>query len=232
MGNILRTLLVCISMASAVSAMAVRYKGDWNVSRGAGGTVTLDLVSGRISGSLRDTGWENMTGERRSGTVSGTYTGGRLKLRIKYSTGADSSFEGNITRTDTTLFLTGLRYINGRVDRDTRFTCNADIFGSGGSDDVTGVWEGTFLYGGVRGHSIIRVEPDRSFTGTMHGRDGTEWRIKGNVDVRRKKIRINVDSGASTQDYIGDYVVLSNGEVKITFPKRPGEFTSTVTRRN
>lgn len=189
----------------------------------------MELNGSRLTGDLKDTGWERMTGERRSGRLTGTVTNGRFKITIKYSNGSSSSFQGNADVDSLTLHMTGLQYVNDKPVRNTRFTCNADRQGSS-TQDVTGVWEGRFLYGSYRGHVRAFLNEDYTFSGDMEATDGTRWTFTGSVDKRSERMRITVNSGASKQTYVGSYQVMDNGSIKIRYSKDTGPFEATVER--
>lgn len=229
--NIFVRILAAGTLVIATTlAHATKYSGEWNVSRGAGGTLTLNVSGGQITGDLKDTGWEEMTGERRTGRLTGTVAGGRFKITIRYSTGASSSFQGNIDHDDHDLFMTGLQYVGNKPVTNTRFTSTAHRQANHDAD-VAGVWEGSFTYGTHKGHVRAFMSPDYSFSGDMESNDGTRWTFKGTADRKSERMRITVDSGASKQTYVGTYTVRSDGSLRIWYDKDTGPFEATV-RRN
>jgi hypothetical protein len=225
----LRFLFLIVLAAAATAALGVRrYHGDWEISRGAKGQMALEIFDdGRIQGSCTDSGWEKMTGDRRTGRVTGRFYQSNGTMTISWSTGQTQEFRGRIRAQDTVLIFNGDRYVNGKRDADTYIITHLDLNGWG-QQDPTGNWQGHFTYGPYKGTSYIRVRGDDTFSGHMYGDKGQDWTVTGSFNTNNRSIRITVNSGASKQTYSGSYSSLSDGQIRVTFRRPEGDFVATM----
>jgi hypothetical protein len=224
-------LAVSAIFAASLSLASDRYKGDWEISRGARGKIDLTVTGGRVSGTMTDEGWYESTGERRTGRISGELFSYNGTLTVTWSSGAKSEFRGSFNRERSQFEFDGVRYIKGEKKADTKLKIRTFLQGYNDTDP-TGSWSGSFTYGATKGHADIRVRHDDSFTGTMYGDDGRAWDVTGTIDLDRKRIRVTVDSGSSKQTYNGTYTVDSQGRVRAKFPKETGVFEITMKKHS
>ena len=228
----LKTIVAVLAVLSAGSALATdKYKGDWEISRGARGKIDMTVNGGRVTGTMTDEGWYETTGQRRSGRISGQLYSYNGTLTVTWSTGAKSEFRGNFNRDRSHFEFDGVRFVSGDKKSETRLKIRSYLQGYNDTDP-TGSWSGSFTYGATSGHADIRVRHDDSFTGTMYGDDGREWDVTGSIDLDRKRIRVTVDSGSSKQTYNGRYTVDNEGRVRAKFPKDTGVFEITMKKHS
>jgi hypothetical protein len=225
---LLLSMLLCLGV---VAQAATRYHGEWEIARGSRGMMALEVFDdGRIQGSCTDSGWEKMTGEKRTGKVTGKLYKENGTMTIKWSTGQTMEFRGRIRNKGDYFDFNGDRYVNGKRDPDTWIRTHLGLGGWGGNDP-SGTWDGPFAYGPYKGTAHVQVKSNGTFSGHMYGNKGQDWKVTGRLNTDRQTLVITVDSGASKQEYRGVYTKLGDGRVRISFQRPEGEFSATLTRR-
>ncbi|MCW5935937.1 MAG: hypothetical protein KIT11_01340 [Fimbriimonadaceae bacterium] len=206
-------MLLCTLAAFATAVES--YSGSWEISRGARGTIRMTVSNDRVTGSMTDEGWYDMTGERRTGRIDGTLTGRNARFTVYWSTGATMEFNGRFSRANHEFEFNGTRKVNGKNDRDTSLKIHSYHQGYN-PNDPTGIWEGSFNYSGTGGRAKIRVDHNDEFTGTMYGDDGRKWKVSGRFNSDRNAVRIKIDSGASKREYTGKYEKIGDGRIRLS----------------
>ena len=102
---------------SAFSMADQMYKGTWNVTGQDAGTITLRVSDTTISGYV-----VNGKDSKRTGHLSGTYTGKRFVATIRLTDGTVREFQGNFTHSDTEAHMDGLLYHGDKPDTEVKFT--------------------------------------------------------------------------------------------------------------
>ncbi|MBS1723284.1 MAG: hypothetical protein JSS66_10065 [Armatimonadetes bacterium] len=232
----------CLTMAAAQSK-GDRYNGVWTVSRGGGGMGRIFVDGTNIKGVLMDTGWLQMTGERRIGQLAGTLKSGRATVTVTWSTGPKVEFQGKSQVQRQGLSLDLVQYAGSREVADTQFTFQghqvgkalAEPFGDMSQlavQQLAGEWSGSYKYGPNRGLAYVSIGWDGSCNVVMANESPNDdtWSAVGKVDTDADVLNLTVDSGFSKADYIGKVRSLGSDQIQVTFNRKNGEFVMTLSR--
>lgn len=241
-------IFFCISVFLLVSLASPQSKGDryngvWTVSRGGGGMSRIFLDGRSIKGVLMDTGWLQLTGERRIGQLTGTLEKKEAKITIEWSTGPKVEFrgEGGVTRRGLSLNL--VQFSGSKSIKDTQFTLNSHLSGNPlkepfgfmekvNLDDLLGEWSGSFVYGPNRGQVYLTMNPDGTCNVIMANENPNDdtWTAAGMLTAERDAMSLTVNSGFSKQSYRGSFRSMSAEQIQISFNRDKGSFTMSLTR--
>jgi len=220
-----------------------RFNGVWTVSRGGGGMGRVFVEGNKLKGVLMDTGWLQMTGERRIGQLSGSIKNGEATVHVEWSTGASSEFKGTgkVQRKGLTLDL--VKITGNRRDKETQFSLQAHQVGDMLSEpfgdinnvktnQIAGEWSGSFVYGPNSGLAYVTMDWSGSCNVVMANErpNDSTWSAEGDWDTRANVLVLTVNSGASKQTYKGKVKSIGPDQMQIIFDREKGAFVMTLSR--
>lgn len=233
-------ILVASSLAQSKGD---RFNGVWTVSRGGGGMGRIFLNGNELKGVLMDSGWLQMTGERRIGQLKGTIKNNVADVTIEWSTGAKAQFTGSGKVQRQGLILDLDQRAGDRVNNTTQFSLQAhkvgdpflEPFGSVrniSSSQMAGEWSGSFTYGPNSGLTYVSVAWDGKIDVVMANErpNDSTWSAVGSINQRENGVDLTVDSGASKQAYKGKVVSIGPDQIQVTFDRKNGSFVMTLSR--
>ena len=198
----------------------------------------------KLKGVLMDTGWLQMTGERRVGQLSGTLKGGDAAIVIEWSTGAKIEFKGTGKAQRQGLTLDLAKIVGGRADKETQFSLQAHKVGdaltepfgqsntSFSASQLAGEWSGSFVYGPNNGLAYVTMGWDGGCEVVMANEKPNDatWSASGAWDSRSNTLNLTVNSGTSKQSYKGKVKSIGPDQVQVTFDREKGQFVMTLAR--
>jgi hypothetical protein len=241
----MRKALILLALVAGVATASAqtRYNGVWTVSRGAGGLARVFVDGKNVTGVLLDSGWQQMTGDPRAGTVTGTIDGNKGTVTVSWSTGQSVEFRGTVSRQRDGLSMAMTRFVNGKEQPNTAFELQAHTVGKPFAEpfgpvaqvdleQVRGSWFGSFVYGKNDGMAQLTAKADGQIVGTMavDQEKGRVWTFTGAVSTRSDDVTLTVDSGTSKQTYTGRIRSWGPDHVQVVFDRQDGRFTLTLTR--
>jgi len=197
----------------------------------------------KLKGVLMDTGWFQMTGERRIGQLTGTLKNGQATVNVAWSTGPKVEFrgEGKVQRRGLILDLD--QYSSGRPVKETQFTMQAHRVGDPlkapfgelsrlSNAQMAGEWSGSYTYGPNRGLTYVTLEWDGSCNVVMANESPNDdtWNATGSLNTRDGVIDLTVDSGFSKQAYKGKVTSIGPDQIVVKFDRKNGEFVMSLQR--
>ena len=197
----------------------------------------------KLKGVLMDTGWLQMTGERRIGQLTGTIRRGDVVVSVEWSTGPKVEFRGTgkVLRRGLSLDLT--QYNNDRPVSETQFNLQAHMVGAVFTDpfgdvrdlnvsQTAGEWSGSYVYGPNSGLAYVTFGWDGKCDAVMANENPNDstWSAEGDIDTDRDVLELTVNSGASKQTYRGKFKSIGPDQIQITFDREKGPFVMTLSR--
>lgn len=232
---------VVSSMLAYGQAKGDRFNGVWTVSRGGGGMGRVFVDGTKLKGVLMDSGWLQMTGERRIGQLSGSIRSGEASITIEWSTGAKTEFRGpgKVQRKGLTLDLE--KVVGSKIDKETQFSLQAHQVGdplsepfgnvsNASSSQLAGEWSGSFVYGPNSGIAYVTMGWDGACNVVMANEkpNDSTWSAEG--EWRSGILNLTVNSGASKQSYKGKIKSIGPDQMQVTFDRDKGSFIMTLSR--
>ena len=173
--KLLFILIVGLGLISSGLAQSKgsRFNGIWTVSRGGGGMGRIFVDNKTIKGVIMDSGWLQMTGERRVGQLKGSLDGENTKLTIEWSSGPTVEFRGEGSLNKQGLSLNLIQFTGSKAVKDTQFTWSGHPSGQALSepfgkmtrfnlDELWGEWTGSYVYGPNKGMAFVTIKQDGS----------------------------------------------------------------------
>lgn len=205
------------------------------------GRIFLD--GNNLKGVLMDTGWLQMTGERRIGQLKGTLKNNVADVVIEWSTGAKAEFTGSGKVQRQGLILDLEQRAGSRINKDTQFSLQAHRVGEALTEpfgpvkslsvaQLAGEWSGSFTYGPNSGLAYVSIGWDGKLDVVMANErpNDSTWSALGSVTSRDNVIDLTVDSGASKQAYKGRVISIGADQMQVTFDRKNGAFVMTLSR--
>lgn len=238
---LLLTVFGLVGPCAVAQSKGDRYNGVWTVSRGGGGMGRVFVDGDKLKGVLMDTGWLQMTGERRIGQLTGSVKSGKATVKVVWSSGAQIEFQGSGSVQRRGLSLDLQQVVNGRPKPETQFTLQAHRTGSAlrepfgdmakpRVDEITGEWSGSFVYGPNRGLAYVTMLGDGTCEVVMANEAPNDdtWNASGRLE--QNLLELTVDSGFSKQAYKGKFRSVGPDQMQITFDRKNGAFVMTLSR--
>lgn len=235
--------VVLIGSQAVAQSKGDRYNGVWTVSRGGGGMGRVFVDGKKVKGVLMDTGWYQMTGERRIGQLSGTLDTKEARIKIEWSTGATIEFRGAADVKRQGLSFTLTQYSSGREIKSTEFSLEAHRVGdplsepfgdmtSVKKESLAGEWSGSYVYGPNKGLAYVSMDWNGDCKVVMANERPNDdtWSAEGALSEGGRSLKLTVNSGFSKQAYVGKLKSIGPDQVQITFDREKGSFVMVLSR--